>query len=64
MSNPFTQGMTKLQLPEGMGSMLSVGGYCLNADKDRCVEVPAQFVKDLEAQGLTRFNSNTLSLKK
>jgi len=36
-----------------MGNMLSVGGYCLTADKERCIEVPAQFVKDLTAQGLT-----------
>jgi len=53
MSNPFMQGMTRLQLPEGMGNMLSVGGYCLTADKDRCIEVPAQYVRDLMAQGLT-----------
>ena len=53
MGNPFIQGMTRLQLPEGMGNMLSVGGYCLTADKERCIEVPAQFVKDLTAQGLT-----------
>ena len=52
MSNPFMQGMVKLQLPEGMGNMLSVGGYCLTADKERCIEVPAQFVRDLVAQGL------------
>jgi len=53
MSNPFIQGMVRLQIPEGMGNMISVGGYCLTADKDRCIEVPSQFVKDLTAQGLT-----------
>ena len=53
MNNPFTRGMTKLQIPDGMGDTLSVGGYVLKGDKDRCIEVPAEFVKDLRAQGLT-----------
>lgn len=56
MSNPFTQGMVKLQLPEGMNNMVSVGGYCLTADKDRCIEVPGQYVRDLMAQGLTQYS--------
>lgn len=63
MANPFLQGMTKLQIPEGMGTMISIGGFCLEADKDRCVEVPSQYVAELEAQGLTRY-SGTLTLKK
>ncbi|HEY6019950.1 MAG TPA: hypothetical protein VIY48_08605 [Candidatus Paceibacterota bacterium] len=63
MSNPFLQDMVKLQLPEGMGDSLSVGGYLLKADKDRCIEVPKVHAKDLMAQGLSPY-SGTLTLKK
>lgn len=62
MSNPFTRGMTRLQIPDGMGDVLSIGGFTLKADKDRCIEVPQEFVKDLRAQGLTDPVGGTLSL--
>lgn len=55
MANPFLQGMTKLQLPEDMGNMISVEGFCLEADKNRCVEVPSKYAKDLIAQGLVPY---------
>lgn len=57
MSNPFLQGMVKLQLPEGMGNMVSIAGHCLTADKDRCIEVPSQYAKDLIAQGLVPYSA-------
>jgi hypothetical protein len=55
MSNPFSQDMVTLQLPAGMGSMLSVGGFSLQADKNNCISVPKKFVPDLMAQGLTEW---------
>jgi hypothetical protein len=64
MSNPFAQDMVKLQLPADMGDSLSVAGYLLKADKDRCVEVPKQYAKDLMAQGLTPYSGSTISLPK
>jgi len=52
MSNPFTADMVTLKLPQGMGSMLSVGGFSLQADKNGCIQVPQKYVADLAAQGL------------
>jgi len=52
MANPFIADMARLQLPEGMGNMLSIDGFSLQADKERCIEVPRKYVKDLMQQGL------------
>lgn len=59
MSNPFAQDMVRLQLPDGMGDTLSIGGFLVKVDKDRCIEVPAKFSKDLRAQGLSDPALNT-----
>ena len=51
-TNPFIQDMVRLKLPEGMGSMLSIGGFMMEADKEGCIEVPSRYVNDLRQQGL------------
>lgn len=53
MSNPFLQSMTRLQIPAHMGNSVSVAGFFLEADKDGCIEVPAEHVSTLLAHGLT-----------
>ena len=51
--NPFEQSMTRLQLPEHMGTSVSARGFTLDADDDRCVDVPPDMVAELVAHGLT-----------
>lgn len=54
--------MVRMQLPEGMGSMMSVAGFSLQADEDNCIVVPKQHVANLQAQGLTVASATTLKL--
>lgn len=53
MSNPFMQDMVTMKLPPGMGTQLSIAGFQIEADKQGCIVVPRQYVRDLLAQGLT-----------
>jgi hypothetical protein len=55
MSNPFAQNMNKLQIPEGMGTTITIDEFSVVADENRCIEVPTKYVKDLKAQGLTDY---------
>ena len=52
-NNPFQQTMVRLQVPAGMGTSISVRGFTVEADDDRCVEVPKDVVAELKAHGLT-----------
>lgn len=60
--NPFQTDMIRMQLPEGMGSMIAVSGFSLHADEDGCITVPKMHVAHLQAQGLTIASAKTLSL--
>lgn len=51
--NPFSLSMTRLYLPAGMGTTVSVGGFTLEADEKRSIEVPNSHVKSLQSHGLT-----------
>ena len=53
--NPFIQNMNKLQIPEGMSTIITIDQFSVTADENRCIEVPAQYVKNLKAQGLTEY---------
>lgn len=53
MSNPFKQSMTRMRIPEHMGTCVSVSGFTLDADADRCVDVPNNLRPALESHGLT-----------
>lgn len=55
MSNPFQQTMVKLRVPDDMGESISIGGFDLQADKDRCVEVPKTLAPTLREHGLVDF---------
>lgn len=55
MSNPFQQTMVKLRVPDDMGESISIGGFDLQADKGRCVEVPKNLAPTLREHGLTDF---------
>lgn len=51
--NPFRASMTRLQIPASMATIVNVGGFEVEADEDRCVEVPKEHVNALMAHGLT-----------
>lgn len=51
-TNPFQKSMARLQLPEGFGDSISVSGFNIEADDERCVEVPRELVPQLLAHGL------------
>ncbi len=51
-NNPFKQDMVRMAVPLGMSTNLSVGGFNLSADEDRCVEVPSKLVPALRDHGL------------
>jgi hypothetical protein len=51
--SPFQTTLVRLQLPEGAGDSISVRGFSLQADADRCVEVPQDVAADLASHGLT-----------
>ena len=53
--NPFKQHMIKMRIPDGMGDNISIAGFNLTADEDRCVTVPRRHVSDLESHGLTEY---------
>lgn len=50
--NPFSQQMVKLHIPEGMGTSVSIEGFNLEGDEDRCVEVPKHLTQRLKDHGL------------
>lgn len=64
MSNPFIQDMVRLRLPDGMGTTMSIGGFMIEADKERCIEVPSRYVDDLRQQGLRDAGPAQASSKK
>ena len=51
--NPFQQTMAKLRVPEHMGESISISGFDLQADENRCVEVPKNLAAELRGHGLT-----------
>lgn len=53
MGNPFKQDMVRLAAPEGCGPNISVGGFSLEIENGT-VEVPPQYVSQLEAHGFKR----------
>ena len=53
-ANPFQQTMVRMQLPAGHGASISMRGFEVQADSDRCVTVPKEFTPELEAHGLTK----------
>ena len=52
MTNPFKQSMTRMRIPDGMSTSVSVSGFTLDADEDRCVDVPNALRPALESHGL------------
>jgi hypothetical protein len=51
--NPFQQTMTKLRVPDDMSPSIAIGGFDLQADDDRCIEVPKHLAAELRGHGLT-----------
>jgi hypothetical protein len=51
--NPFLQSMTRMKLPDNMGRSVSIATFNVEADEEGCIEVPAQFVNELQCHGLT-----------
>jgi len=52
--NQFPQeSMVPLQIPAGMGSSISIGGFSLQADEEGLVVVPKDLAAELKAHGLT-----------
>jgi hypothetical protein len=45
--------MTRMQIPAHLGTCISVSGFTLDADEDRCVDVPNDLRPALESHGLT-----------
>ena len=53
-TNPFQQTMVRMQLPPSHGASISMRGFEVQADSDRCVTVPKEFATELESHGLTK----------
>lgn len=53
MENQFAVDLVSLQIPDGMSSSISVGGFPVEADADGIVQVPTQFAALLRDHGLT-----------
>jgi len=51
--NPFRASMTTLWIPPHMSSMVSVGGFEVEAAADGSIEVPKEHVAQLVAHGLS-----------
>lgn len=65
--NPFAPTMVRMKLPADAGTHISFRGFNLEADAERCVEVPADAVAELSAHGLVRASEaapKTLSVKR
>lgn len=58
-TNPFKQSMTRMRIPDHMGTSVSVAGFTLDADEDRCVDVPNALRPALESHGLSAAPSKT-----
>lgn len=54
-SSPFQQTMVKLHVPEHMGTSFAIGGFEIEADSDRTVEVPKHLAPVLKEHGLTDY---------
>jgi hypothetical protein len=52
MSNPFQKSMVTLQVPPGMGSVVSAGGFMLEVDANGCIEVPSDIAAELKQHGM------------
>ena len=51
--NPFNPAFVRMKLPADAGPSISIGGFNLVADSDRCVDIPPEKVEELKAHGLT-----------
>ena len=49
--NPFALDMKTMQAPKDCGDTMSVGGFDIELDENRQVQVPSKFVPDLKAHG-------------
>jgi hypothetical protein len=52
--NPFKLSMVRMRIPDNMSTSISVGGFEIEAEPDRTVEVPVHLAAGLEAHGLTK----------
>jgi hypothetical protein len=62
--NPFSQTMVRMQLPADAGTSISARGFTLEADADRCVEVPKDVAEDLKSHGFTKAADKAAVAKK
>lgn len=62
--NQFQQSMTKMKIPEGMSTSVSVSGFNLEADAEGLVEVPKNLVPILRDHGLSEYQAPAKAVKK
>lgn len=55
MSNPFQQQYVKMQFPTHMEPVISISGFTLTGDEDRCVELPRNLMETAKSHGLIEF---------
>ncbi len=62
-TNPFSQEMVNMKVPEGLGSNIVIAGFMLSPDQDGCVQVPRSMQNAMESHGLSEITTQAQASK-